>query len=472
MEYIIKNYLLWRMATTPGQTQENPKKVTNIANALLEYSDAIRRKWKPLYIAARKTVSFAAICIMAAGTSGAVFSQNTRYNVAVVDFANNSGNTGLDFLSRSIADSVSSTFGEEAEFRLVERSQMNKLLEEVELQQSGLFEDAVMDNLSMVRADYLIVGSYTGKSSRLNVNIRMVNVATSEVLATRTVHGSVDDLFEKIEVETRALFQYIRGAQFGSITVTSQPDEADVYVDGVRVGQTPLVNYKVVTGNHTIKIRKQGFSDFSDNVVIRKGKVSEISPLLQEIAARNLGGIYGGVNYLVPFDDVLQPAMQYSAGLFYQFGVMRIQLDAFFTDKITHNYDYTVPYNTVTDQRKYQIITGAISIIYQPFVRANYFSPYIGAFGGYTLVDDLRVVDLVNQTAIQQEIITYGPIAGISILPYGGLRLFLEGRYHLHSNQIERSRIELIEMGGKQTIATDMLDFQYYTIGGGLCVQF
>lgn len=415
--------------------------------------------------------SLLALMLVQALALGA-YAQEKRYNVAVVDFANNSGNSGLEFLSRAIADSVSSTFGEEPEFRLVERSQMNNLLKEVELQQSGLFEDRVMENISMISADYLIIGSYTGKSTNLNVNMRMVNVSTSEVLATRTIRGSVDNLFEKVEVETRALFQYIRGAQFGSLTVTSQPEDADVYVDGIRVGQTPLVGYKIVTGNHTIKVRKQGYRDFSQSVVIRKGKVAELSPLLKELTARNLGGIYGGLAYITPLDDILEPALQYSAGIFYQFGVMRTQVDAYFTDKIKHDYEYTVPYNTVLDERTYQVMTGTLSLILQPFYRATYFSPYVGGFAGYTVVDDLRMVDIIKETAIRQEFITYGPVAGMSIMPYGGLRIFLEGRYHYQAGQLERSAIQSIEMGGAQVIATELLDFQYYTIGGGICVQF
>jgi hypothetical protein len=47
---------------------------------------------------------------------------------------------------------------------------------------------------------------------------------------------------------------------YTALTVRTEPVGADVFVDGVMIGTTPLINYdNVLIGNHTIKVEKKGF---------------------------------------------------------------------------------------------------------------------------------------------------------------------------------------------------------------------
>jgi hypothetical protein len=47
---------------------------------------------------------------------------------------------------------------------------------------------------------------------------------------------------------------------YTSLTIRTEPVGADVFVDGIKVGTTPLLNYdKLLIGNHTIKVEKKGF---------------------------------------------------------------------------------------------------------------------------------------------------------------------------------------------------------------------
>ena len=49
--------------------------------------------------------------------------------------------------------------------------------------------------------------------------------------------------------------------KLGKISISSDPDNANVFIDNTLVGQTPL-NYKVGYGVHTITLKKEGYNDF------------------------------------------------------------------------------------------------------------------------------------------------------------------------------------------------------------------
>ncbi|HVM75189.1 MAG TPA: trypsin-like peptidase domain-containing protein [Candidatus Saccharimonadales bacterium] len=58
-------------------------------------------------------------------------------------------------------------------------------------------------------------------------------------------------------------------ASFGSITITSVPDSAEIYVDGKFLGNTPAT-LKLPAGPHTILLKSTGFRDFTRTLELPK----------------------------------------------------------------------------------------------------------------------------------------------------------------------------------------------------------
>ena len=54
----------------------------------------------------------------------------------------------------------------------------------------------------------------------------------------------------------------------GGITISSEPSGAEVWVDGTRVGTTPLDLTTVTEGNHTVEVRKEGYEPVVENVTV------------------------------------------------------------------------------------------------------------------------------------------------------------------------------------------------------------
>jgi serine/threonine protein kinase/outer membrane protein assembly factor BamB len=63
----------------------------------------------------------------------------------------------------------------------------------------------------------------------------------------------------------------------GYLTIYSTPSGASVYVDGKFIGKTPLENYELSSGEHSLIIQAEGYEDYSTSVFITPGETSSVN---------------------------------------------------------------------------------------------------------------------------------------------------------------------------------------------------
>ena len=71
----------------------------------------------------------------------------------------------------------------------------------------------------------------------------------------------------------------------GNLSVNFKPFGSDVYVDGVKVGQSPRVFNGVLVGNHNVEISKSGYATSRQTVMISEGQTASISGSLTSSAS-------------------------------------------------------------------------------------------------------------------------------------------------------------------------------------------
>ena len=54
----------------------------------------------------------------------------------------------------------------------------------------------------------------------------------------------------------------------GLLTIGSDPQNAEVYIDGVDVGQTPIIEYSVASGRHTIRVERAGYNTQTETLIV------------------------------------------------------------------------------------------------------------------------------------------------------------------------------------------------------------
>ena len=93
------------------------------------------------------------------------------------------------------------------------------------------------------------------------VQLRKEGYKDSKVIDVKIEEGKTFNVNETLE-EVR----------MGYLNINSSQSGADVYVDGKRVGKTPISSYEVDAGSHTVMVSKKGYQDTSRQVYVSVGK--------------------------------------------------------------------------------------------------------------------------------------------------------------------------------------------------------
>ena len=70
---------------------------------------------------------------------------------------------------------------------------------------------------------------------------------------------------------------------YGKISVTSSPSGAEVYLDGVPKGTTPMTITSVTPGTHTIDLTRTGYQDYQATVTVVAGQIATVTATLPSI---------------------------------------------------------------------------------------------------------------------------------------------------------------------------------------------
>lgn len=118
-------------------------------------------------------------------------------NLAVLAFANNTGDPRYEPFGRAIAHMMTSDLAAVPSLRLLERDQLDLLVEELELQQTAAFDQETALQIGrFIGAEHVVVGSIAAVEPEIRLDTRVVRVETSEVVQTASVTGREDALFD------------------------------------------------------------------------------------------------------------------------------------------------------------------------------------------------------------------------------------------------------------------------------------
>ena len=145
------------------------------------------------------------------GAAGQARGQDTRPGIAVFPFVN-SGSFGQDkenfeALERGLAAMLISELSTNPQARLVDREQVQRLIEEQNLGASGRVDAQTAARIGkLVGARYVITGQFIDFYGDFRIDARLVNVETSEIVKVEADKMQRDHLFDLIRtVATRLM---------------------------------------------------------------------------------------------------------------------------------------------------------------------------------------------------------------------------------------------------------------------------
>lgn len=211
--------------------------------------------------------------------------------IALQPFQNESGESDLNHLSGAIAESLTTRLTGLKGFRLVDRLQLDRLLDEQRLQASALFDPALtVASGQLWSPRYIVGGSFQKLGHHYRLDARMKDLQTGETLRAESLIG------ENILRLPDALGDLLIDA------LSRQPDWQTTRVTGVQVevrhvGELPAAIYHLLPGlkyrileirlqNHTqtpqrlvVHAAIQGYTqNASDTVDLAPGQVQILHP--------------------------------------------------------------------------------------------------------------------------------------------------------------------------------------------------
>lgn len=130
--------------------------------------------------------------------------QDTRPGIAVMPF-DNGGSYGqdkenFDALQKGVAGMLISELSANPAARVVEREEIQKLLEEQNLGASGRVNPETAAKVGkLVGARYVVLGTFVDFYGDFRVDVRLVNVETSEIVKVEKDQAPRDHLFQIIQ---------------------------------------------------------------------------------------------------------------------------------------------------------------------------------------------------------------------------------------------------------------------------------
>jgi TolB-like protein len=116
--------------------------------------------------------------------------------VAIGYFDNNSGSDSYEYLRKALADMLITDLSVARSIRIVERAQLEVLLQELSLSESRFIDPTTALTIGRgLSADYVLTGAYTIVDTALRIDARLVRTETGEVVLAREVDGPLARFF-------------------------------------------------------------------------------------------------------------------------------------------------------------------------------------------------------------------------------------------------------------------------------------
>jgi hypothetical protein len=121
------------------------------------------------------------------------------------------------------------------------------------------------------------------------LNLKLIDVATGTEVrrVSEPLRGSPDELIEAMRV---AAYRLVAPEKLhGTVTILSDVEGAQIFVDGKAAGKTPLAKpiAKLSVGPHKLRITAKGYTDFISDVEVRFQKSTQV--IVRMVAAKDPG---------------------------------------------------------------------------------------------------------------------------------------------------------------------------------------
>ncbi len=165
------------------------------------------------------------------------------------------------------------------------RGATNRLVQQMLLEYLRPWMGSLAITSDPAGAEVYLDGEYVGTTA-LKKPIRVDNLIEGRYNAKLIAGGYVDWQGEIVVLPKMSQsFNIPLIMKPGSMTVSSEPPEAEVYLDNNLAGKTPLTLKEVAEGEHDLRIVKETYKEWSRKVVVRSFQPTDVKVTLEVLPA-------------------------------------------------------------------------------------------------------------------------------------------------------------------------------------------
>ncbi len=143
-----------------------------------------------------RSSAFAWLLMIVALATTPAFAATDAHTLAVTFFDNNSSDPDFDPLGRGLAAMLITDLSNVQGLKLVERTRINEVMSEIELQKSPWIDPATAAEMGRgLGAQYVLTGVFVAVKRTMRIDARVVSVQSGAVLHSTEVTGPVDEFF-------------------------------------------------------------------------------------------------------------------------------------------------------------------------------------------------------------------------------------------------------------------------------------
>ena len=124
------------------------------------------------------------------------------------------------------------------------------------------------------------IGTWTGNLESGNYRVETRKTSHRSQSKEYSIQSSTGEQTIKLNAPTPI---------YGSLNIMAMPDGADIYIDGSKVGETPMFLQQVLIGQHEIKISKSGYSSLRQKINIEEANTTVVNNQLAKAQTTNGG---------------------------------------------------------------------------------------------------------------------------------------------------------------------------------------
>ena len=196
-----------------------------------------------------------------------------RLKIAVLDFNNTGGISQLE--SNTLANRLRSMLVQQRNLIVIERGKMEDILSEQGFQQTGCTStECAVEVGKLLNVQKMVSGSVGKIGETYTIDIVLIDVGTAQINKSfmRNHKGEVDGLLEvmqSISEQIAAFSAKKEEIKKYILSITSQPADADLYINDKEMGTTPFKSTVDDGRSLKITVKKENYQDWEKMITVK-----------------------------------------------------------------------------------------------------------------------------------------------------------------------------------------------------------